>query len=230
VSELGFSVTGIVPERYAAVPMLSARIHVTEATGAVVHAMALRCQVRIEPQRRRYDEAVEGLSDLFGRRERWATTLKSLLWMHTSTMVRGFSDSIDIELPLPCSYDFEIAATKYLRAIESGEIPLSFLFNGTVFVRGATGFEVEQIPWHTDVEFRMPVQIWRDAIELFFPNSGWIRADRSAIAALDRFRTDRGLTGWDETISALLSAAGALRSDPSRRDPMTRATSDGAWL
>jgi Family of unknown function (DUF6084) len=227
VSELGFSVTEIVPERYAASPMLSARIHVTEATGAVVHAMALRCQVRIEPQRRRYDEAVEGLSDLFGGRERWATTLKSLLWMHTSTMVQGFSDAIDIELPLPCSYDFDVAATKYLHAIGSGEIPLSFLFNGTVFTRGATGFEVEQIPWHTDIEFRMPAATWRDAIDLFFPNAGWIRADRSSIAALDRFRTDHGLTGWEETISALLSAADASGEDLSRCAPTPLATSDG---
>jgi hypothetical protein len=226
VSELGFSVTEIVPERYAASPMLSARIHVTEATGAVVHAMALRCQVRIEPQRRRYDDGVEGLSDLFGGRERWATTLKSLLWMHASTMVQGFSDAIDIELPLPCSYDFDVAATKYLHAIGSGEIPLSFLFNGTVFTRGATGFEVEQIPWHTDIEFRMPAATWRDAIDLFFPNAGWIRADRSSITALDRFRTEHGLTGWEETISALLSAAGATDLDLGSFAPIPLASRD----
>jgi Family of unknown function (DUF6084) len=227
MSELAFSVTEIVPERYAASPVLRARIRVTEASGAVVHAMALRCQVRIEPQRRRYDEGVEGLSDLFGGRERWATTLKSLLWMHTSTVVRGFSDTIDIDLPLPLSYDFDVAATKYLHAIGSGEIPLSFMFNGTVFTRGATGFEVEQIPWHTDIEFRMPARTWRDAIDLFFPNSGWIRADRSSIAALDRFRTNHGLTGWEETISALLSAAGASEADLSRCDPITPVTSEG---
>jgi Family of unknown function (DUF6084) len=207
VSSLSFAVTEVLPDRYAASPLLVARVRIQEPTGAVVHAMALRCQVRIDPHRRRYEATAEGLTDLFGPRERWGSTLRPLLWMHTSAMVKGFSEGIDIELPLPCTYDFEVAATKYLHAVRDGDIPLSFMFSGTVFTRGATGFEVEQVAWHNDAEFSMPARVWRDAMDAFFPNAGWIRAPRDTIDALDRFRTDRGLTSWAEALEELLASA-----------------------
>lgn len=207
MSVLTFAVNDIVPDYYAASPSLVAHIHVEESTDAVVHAMALRCQIRIDPQRRQYDDDTEGLSDLFGPRERWGTTLRSLLWMHSSTMVRGFTGAIDIEMALPCTYDFEVAATKYLHAVRNGEIPLSLMFNGTVFTRGTDGFQVEQIPWHTDIEFRMPAKEWHDAMDAFFPNSGWIRIPRETLDALDRFRTDRGFISWEEMFDVLLALA-----------------------
>jgi Family of unknown function (DUF6084) len=209
MSTLEFEVLDIAPDPYAAAPTLTARIRITETSGAVVHAMALRCQVRIEPQRRQYEGDVEGLSDLFGPRHRWGATLKSLLWMHTSAMVKGFTDQIEIEMSLPCTYDFEVAATKYLHAVRTGDIPLALLFNGTVFTRGDSGFQVEQIPWHADIEYRMPARVWHDTMDAFFPNSGWIRVSRQTIDALDRYRTDRGLTGWEEAFRQLLGSAGA---------------------
>jgi hypothetical protein len=208
VTELSFAVSDIVPDRYAASPTLTTRIHITETTGAVIHAVALRCQVRIEPQRRPYEATTAGLGDLFGPRQRWGTTLKPFLWMHTSAMVQGFSGESDVEMPLGCTYDIEVAAAKYLHAVRDGDIPLAFMFSGTVFTRGATGFEVEQIPWHSDVDYRMPARVWRDTMDAFFPDSGWIRVSRSTLDALDRFRTDRGLTGWEEAFAALLDATG----------------------
>jgi hypothetical protein len=220
MSVLEFEVVDITPDRYAASPSLTARIRIGESSGAVVHAVALRCQVRIEPQRRQYDHDVEGLSDLFGPRHRWGATLKSLLWLHASAMVKGFTDQVEIEMSLPCTYDFEVAATKYLHAVRSGDIPLALMFNGTVFTRGDTGFQVEQIPWHADIEYRMPAQVWHDTMDAFFPNAGWIRVSRQTIDALDRYRTDRGLTGWDEALTQLLASAGT--ADPSGRTAVNR--------
>jgi hypothetical protein len=210
LTALTFSVTEIIPDRYAATPLLCAQIHLEESTGALVHAMALRCQVRIAPQRRQYESSTGALGDLFGTRDRWGSTLKPLLWMHASTTVRGFTDGIDIELPLPCTYDLDVAATKYLHAVRGGDIPLSLMFNGTIFTRGDTGFQVEQIPWNTDVEYRMPTEVWHDMMDAFFPNSGWIRMSHESIDALVQFRTSRGLTGWDETFETLLRGAPAV--------------------
>ncbi len=55
--ELAFAVLDIRPEPYAVVPNLLARLRIEESTGEQVPALALRAQVRIEPQRRRYDAA-----------------------------------------------------------------------------------------------------------------------------------------------------------------------------
>lgn len=210
MSELTFSVLGVDVEPYAAVPVLTARLRIEDAAAEPVHAIALRCQVRIEPQRRRYsDDEESGLLDMFGRRQRWPDTLKPFLWMHSTAMVQGFAGSCEVDLPLPCSYDFDVAGAKYLSALRDGEIPLVFLFSGTVFTRGSTGFGVQQIPWDNDVSYRLPVPVWREAMDTFFPNSGWIRMRRDTLDALAQFRYARGLTGWDETVEALLAGATA---------------------
>jgi Family of unknown function (DUF6084) len=208
VTELRFTVRDVVPEPYAAAPNLLARLRVEETTGATVHALALRCQVRIEPTRRRYDDLEEqGLLDLFGARERWADTMRSFSWVHTSAVVPGFTDGTDTDLVLPCTYDVEVAGAKYLQALDDGEVPLTFLFSGTVFTRGRGGFEVEQIPWHHEAAYRLPVRVWRDLMAAHFPGQAWLRVDRDTLAALARYRGRHMHTSWDETLTALLTAA-----------------------
>ncbi|MGZ4612122.1 MAG: DUF6084 family protein [Kineosporiaceae bacterium] len=211
MSRLDFSVLDVVPERYAAAPHLLFRVRATEASGEVVHAVALRCQLRIEPQRRRYSAAEkEVLAELFGAPERWASTLKPFLWAHTTAVVRGFSGSVEFDLPLPCTYDFEVTAAKYLHALSDGEIPLVLLFSGTLFARGATGFTVEQLPWDLEASHRMPVRVWRDLMDTYFPNGGWIRLDRETLDALIRFKSARALPTWERALGALLASSGAL--------------------
>ncbi|GAA1986944.1 DUF6084 family protein [Catenulispora subtropica] len=207
MTDLAFTVLDISPEPYAAAPNLFARLRITESSGEPVHAIALRCQVRIEPRRRAYTaEEKTDLADLFGVASRWGETLRPVLWTQTSTMVPGFTGSADVDLPLPCTYDFEVAAAKYLQALGGGEVPLSLLFSGTVFTRGLTGFGVEQIPWHLEAAHRMPVRVWRELMDAYFPNSGWIRLDRETLRRLGRFRSERAMTDWGQVFDALLPA------------------------
>lgn len=207
--ELEFTVLDVVPELYAAAPQLTARLRIVEGSGAAIHAMALRCQVRILAQRRGYDAGEEaGLLELFGGRNRWPTTLKPFVWMHSGVLVQGFADTIDVDLPLPCTFDFEVSAAKYLNSLRDGTIPLEFLFSGTVFTRGAAGFGVEQIPWDRESHYALPVAAWRSLMDAFFPNQGWIRLDRDVLAALARYRAAHGLISWESAIGGLLAGAG----------------------
>lgn len=208
MSEVTFAVVDIAPEPYAVTPILSARIGIATVGDEPVHALALRCQVRIEPSRRSYsdDEAAE-LMDLFGPRERWAATQHSFLWQHATAMVQGFSGATQVQLPLECTYDFEVAAAKYLHALRDGAIPLQFLFSGTVFGRGPRGFAVQQVPWDREDRYDMPVSVWRDLIAQHYPNTGWLRLDRDTIDALAAYRTARGLLGFDDAITSLLAAS-----------------------
>jgi hypothetical protein len=210
MTALGFTVLGVDPEPHAVAPNLLARLRIEETTGEVVHALALRCQVRIEPQRRHYDAPEEhGLLDLFGPRERWADTLRSFPWLHVTALVQGFRGSTEVSLPLPCTYDVEVAAAKYLQALGDGDIPLNLLFSGTVFTRGHNGFGVEQIPWHHEAQHRLPVRVWRDLMDNHFPGQGWVRLDRDTLGALARYRAVNMHTSWDDALNALL-AAGAV--------------------
>jgi Family of unknown function (DUF6084) len=201
-----FAVLDVVAEPYAAAPQLTARLRIEQTTGDPVHAMLLRCQVRIEPQRRRYeDPEADALRGLFGERERWADTLRPVLWMQTSTTVPGFTGATEVDLPLPCTYDLDVIGTRYLHALDAGEVPLDLLFSGTAFTRGDTGFAVHQIPWDCEARYRMPVAVWREMIDAYFPGTGWIRLDRDVLALLADYRARRGMTGWDETVRTLLA-------------------------
>jgi hypothetical protein len=207
VSNYEFSVVDIFAEPYAAAPQLTARLRIQESTGQAIHAIALRCQVRIEPQRRRYEEADEsGLRALFGERDRWAETLKPFLWMQSSAMVQGFTEITEVDLPLPCTYDFEVTGSRYLHAVTDGTVPLALLFSGTVFTKGANGFGVEQVPWDCEASYALPVAVWQQMIESYYPNTGWIRLDHDVLTSLADFRSSQGLTTWEETLQTLLAA------------------------
>lgn len=207
--ELRIDVVDAAVERFAAVPTLRFRTRVEEASGATIHAIALRAQVRIEPQRRRYGPDEEGrLLELFGETPMWGDSLKPFLWTHIDTMITGFTGETVTELPIACTYDFEVAGAKYLHGLSGGEVPLLFLWSGTVFIKGANGFAVELVPWHLESRFGLPVTLWRGLMDAYFPNSGWVRLSRAAIDRLQRFKADRALTTWEDTIEVLLKEVG----------------------
>jgi hypothetical protein len=205
MTDVTFAVVDVAPEPYAVTPILTARVGVAAVGDDPIHAIALRCQLRIEPLRRGYsDEEAPGLLDLFGPRERWSTTQRTFLWQHSTAMVPGFTGATEIGLPLECTYDFEVAAAKYMHALRDGAIPLQFLFSGTVFVRGARGFAVQQVPWDREDRYDLPVAVWRDLIAQHYPNTGWVRLSRDTLDALASYKSARGLLGFDDAITSLL--------------------------
>ena len=207
MSTYEFSVVDIFAEPYAAAPQLTARLRVTESSGETVHAIALRAQVRIEPQRRGYDEAEqEGLLGIFGEKQRWSQTLKPFLWMQCNTMVQGFTNVTEVDLALPCTYDFEVTGSRYLHGVQEGFVPLVLLFSGTIFTKGPNGFAVQQVPWDCESSYRLPVAVWQEMLNAYFPNTGWLRLDREVMTSLSRYRARHGLTSWEETVESLLTA------------------------
>jgi hypothetical protein len=210
VRDLAVQVVDGRAEPYAAAPTIVLRLSVTEPSGEPVHAIALRAQVRIEPQRRRYsDTEGDRLLEMFGERGRWGESLRPFAWCHVSTTVPAFTGCTEVDLPVPVTYDFEVAGAKYLHALEEGEVPLVLLFNGTVFSRRGDGLAVEPVPWHVEAPYRLPVSVWRDVMDLYFPNSGWIRLQRDTIDALARYKAERALPSWEQVVEQLLKEAGA---------------------
>ncbi|UQX00045.1 DUF6084 family protein [Streptomyces sp. RerS4] len=206
-ADLGFSCNGVRADPYAAGPTLVFRLRVTAGAGVRVHALALRCQLRIEPARREYSGAeAEGLADLFGERSRWGNTLQPLQFAQVSVMVPSFTGETETDLVVPCTYDMDIAATRYFHALEEGEAPLLMLFSGTAFT-GAGGFRVEPVPWDREASYRMPAAVWRAMIEQHFPGCGWLRLPRDTMAELLAFRSRHSLASWEATVRALLDAA-----------------------
>ncbi|MFI5040511.1 MAG: DUF6084 family protein [Acidimicrobiales bacterium] len=205
--ELTIAVTAAAVEPHAAVPTIV--FSASASAPAPVHSIALRTQIMIEPQRRRYDPTEEErLLELFGETPQWGDSLRPFLWTHVDTMVAGFDRSGDFRLPVTCTYDFEVAGAKFLHALGSGDVPLLFLFSGTTFRHGAAGFEASMVPWHLESRFRLPVATWRETMDRYFPNAGWLRLSRASLDRLQRFRAGRALPTWEQAIETLLKEAG----------------------
>jgi hypothetical protein len=204
--DLAFDCLGARSDPYAAGPTLKFRLRIAETTGERVHAIALRVQLRIEPQKRRYSgsEAAR-LTGLFGERSRWADTQRALQFAEAAVMVPSFTGAIEVELPVPCTYDLEIAASSYFHALDEGDIPVLLLFSGTVISRGSNGFSVTRVPWHKEASCRVPVGEWRAMMDRFFPNSGWLRLDVRTLEALGAYKNAHALPTWERTVEALLA-------------------------
>jgi Family of unknown function (DUF6084) len=206
--DLAFDCIGARPDRFAVAPSMSLVLRISETTGQKVEAIAMRCQIRIEPARRRYTDAeAERLNDLFGETQRWADTLKPLQFANVSMMVPGFTGSTELDLPVPLSYDLEIGSARYFAGLDAGEVPLLLLFSGTVFAAADGRLQVQQVPWSKEASYRMPVSVWREAIDMHFPNSAWIRMSRTTLDELQRFKSRQALPTWDATLAALLARA-----------------------
>ncbi|MBO0728641.1 MAG: hypothetical protein J2P57_05240, partial [Acidimicrobiaceae bacterium] len=209
MTDLAFEVLGDRIEPHAAVPTIMLRLRATEADGLRIHAAILRCQIRIEPKKRHYNRSEEErLLELFGETPQWGDSLRPFLWTHVSTALGSFVGSTEFELPIECTYDFEVAAAKYLHALGDGDIPLVLLFSGTLFAGPGGGFAAERVSWGAEPSYRLPVSTWRSVMDAYFPNSGWLRLHRDTLDRLQRFRVQRALPTWDCAIERLLKEAG----------------------
>jgi hypothetical protein len=208
LTELVFDCVGARADKFAVVPAMTMALRISETSGQRVEAIALRCQIRIEPARRRYSDAeAELLGDLFGETQRWSETLRPLQFTNVSIMVPGFTGSTELDLPVPLTYDMEIGATRYFAGLEGGEVPLLLLFSGTIFGTADGRLSVQLVPWSKEATFRLPVATWREAIDAHFPNSAWLKISKHTLDELQRFKARRALPTWEATLLALLAEA-----------------------
>ena len=208
--DLSFEVIGAEAAPYSALPMLIFKMRIANDNDEEqIHNVNLKCQIMLTVTQRRYTvEEKAKLQELFGEPERWGETLRTFLWTHVTTVVPRFSGSTIVDLPVPCSYDFEVVSTKYFNALENGEIPLSFLFSGTIFYEGETGnVQIAQISWSKEASYRLPVARWKEAIEASFPNSAWIRLPKDVFDQLYQYKITHGLPTWEQAFERLLRAS-----------------------
>ena len=211
--QLVFDCVDASADRFSATPGFTLRLRIANADGDRIDAIALRCQIRIEPHRRRYSaEEADALHDLFGDTSRWADTLKPVQLANLSTMVPGFTGSTTHDLPVPCTYDMEIASSKYFDALSDGEVPLLLLYSGTVFGTRDGRLSVQQVPWSKESSFGLPVRVWRETMAAHFPNAAWLPVHRDTLEALRRFKSSNALPTWNSTLTALLERAGTRSS------------------
>jgi len=205
--DLRFEVRGAVPVPYAATPLVALKLHVeNREADEEIQSVLLRCQVRIDAHRRRYDpRQQERLYDLFGEPSRFRETLRPLLWTNLVVTVPRFAAHTHVELHLPCTFDLEVAVGKLFHALGAdGELPLTLFFNGTVFHEGERGLQVSPIPWTQEAHFPLPMRVWKELMDLYHPGRAVLGLSRDVFDRLYEYRIKNGLPNWEDTLKSLL--------------------------
>jgi len=205
--DLSFQIEGVEMTPFAAAPLLTFRLRTTNAVPEeVVHTAVLRAQIMLEVTRRHYSREEEArLQDLFGGPERWGRTLRPMLWTHATVVLPRFTGATAVELPVTCTYDFNLAAAKYFYGLTEGEVPLNFLFSGSVFYEDAEGaLQVGPVAWTQEARFRLPVATWQQLIDAYYPNLAALQLRRDVFDRLYRYKMERGIPSWERALEALL--------------------------
>lgn len=211
--DLTFQIEDISAISHAAIPQLNSKIRITNSGAEPIHSISLRAQVQIEPVRRRYTATErEQLKELFGEPEQWSRSLTPLLWTNTNANVPSFAGDSVIDLPLPCSFDFNVAMTKYIYGLEDGELPISFLFSGTIFYPGNVGLQISPIPWDREARYQLPVEVWKEMMNLYYANSAWLCLSRDVFDQLYDFKLRHGIPSWEQMFERLLGVTAGAKS------------------
>jgi hypothetical protein len=213
--DLTFKIEEATVVPFAAAPTLGFKLRIENAiAGEKIHTIALRCQIQIDVTRRRYSVQEQSrMRDLFGEPERWSQTLRSLLWTHANVVIPSFQGNTAVDLPIPCTFDFNVAATKYFEGLTDGEIPLHLMFSGTVFYADADdALQVIPISWEQEARFNLPVKVWRDMMDSYYPNTVWLNLRRDVFERLYQYKTQHGIPTWEQALEKVLPAEEMVHS------------------
>jgi hypothetical protein len=205
--DLQFRVKGVEPAPGSAEPALNLKLQIeNRPADEPIESVLLSCQVRIEASRRHYTAAEQAdLRDLFGVPADWGRTLGAMLWTHSNVTVPAFQGAAQVDLPLACTFDLTIAATKYFHGLADGAVPITLLFSGTVFYTNSCGLlQIARIPWSKEAAFEVPVRAWKEMMERHYPNTAWLCLRRDIFDRLYRHKMAQGLPTFEQALESLL--------------------------
>jgi hypothetical protein len=217
--DLSITVEKAVAVPYAVSPTLAFELRVANANpNEAIHTVVLRCQIQVEVARRRYTALDQArLRDLFGEPQRWGQTLRTMLWTHANAVIPPFQGSTTVQLHVPCTFDFNIAATKYFNGLADGEIPLCVIFSGTVFYSDKAGsVQVAPISWDKEARFRLALQVWKEMMDLYYPNSAWLCLRKDVFEQLQDYKMKHSIPTWEEAIERILAPAEGPVKEPEK--------------
>jgi hypothetical protein len=206
--ELDFQIVGVDSVERGLVPLLEFAVGIRNGTPSErIQSVMLQAQIHIQAPQRAYNASEKDkLHDLFGPPEDWGRTLSPRFLAHSNTIVRGFADRTQATLPVPCTFDLNVATAKYFYALEDGQVPLLFLFSGTYFYSAADGrLQIGQISWNSEASYQMQISVWREMMERHYPGRGLVSLDRDTFDLLYAFKRRHGFATWEQAIECLLA-------------------------
>jgi len=206
VPDLKLEIVDVAGATRSLTPLLHFKLRISNSPpDEFIQALLLTVQIQIQSPQRSYNaDEKEKLIELFGPPEDWGKTLRNRLWGHANVTVGAFQGTTEPVLPVPCTADLNVTATKYFHALESGKVSLLFLFSGSVFYLAGGRLQVSPISWNQECVYELDVNTWRELMEQHYPNASWLSLRRDVFARLYAHKRKHSLLTWEETIDHLL--------------------------
>jgi hypothetical protein len=95
--------------------------------------------------------------------------------------------------------------------LQEGEVPLCLMFSGTVFYAQPDGsLQVAPISWQHEARFKLPVKIWREMMEMYYPNTAWLCLRRDVFDRLNQYKMQHAIPTWESLIESIIPAEEAV--------------------
>lgn len=79
------------------------------------------------------------------------------------------------------------------------------VFCGTVFYEsGDAGLQIEHIGWDKEARFKLPIQVWGEMMDHYYPNTARLCLRRDAFDRLSRYKMEHAIPTCEQTIERLI--------------------------
>ena len=168
-----------------------------------MRSVLLDVQVQIAARRRGYDAAAhDRLFELFGPVADWGTTLRTLLWTRTTLVVPGVRGRTVVDLDVPCSYDLEVAASRYLDALGDGDgaarVPVQR--QRVLRRRRRRAADDAAVVGAARRSTRCRCAVWKETMERYFRGTAWVRLRKERFDRLSAYKSRNALATWDDAL------------------------------
>ena len=117
----------------------------------------------------------EQLKELFGETERWSKSLHPLLWANINVNVPAFTGSTVVDVPVPCTFDFNVAMTKYiLRTRRWRDSHHAALQRDRFLRRPHRACRWRRFRGIVRPAIGCRFSVWKEMMDLYYPNTAWL--------------------------------------------------------
>ncbi|EHR59851.1 DUF6084 family protein [Saccharomonospora cyanea] len=206
---LSWAITGVDTAPVDVVPTLRFRLRIA-CQDVRVQSLTLAVSVRVAAALRDYTAGERRrLRGVFGTPEQWSSGIGDLVWARPVLHVAGFTGHTEVDVPVPCGQDVELASVSYLSALSDGDVPLRFQFSGTLFHGQPGQLAATRLPWDSEADYQLPVACWHRLREAYFGRHRWLRVEEPVYERLHDYRVRHAYRSPQEAIESLLKLSGS---------------------
>jgi len=72
--------------------------------------------------------------------------------------------------------------------------------------------QVAPISWEQEAKYKLPLKLWREMMDTYYPNSAWISLRRDVFDRLYQYKIQHGIPTWEQALERVLDSEAVVKS------------------